>query len=34
MKTLKGIAVCFFGLATATIALAQNVETQGVTDSH
>ena len=32
MKTRFGIAVCFFGLATATLALAQSVETQGVTD--
>jgi branched-chain amino acid transport system substrate-binding protein len=32
MKNLTGIVLCFFGLAAATIALAQNVETQGVTD--
>jgi branched-chain amino acid transport system substrate-binding protein len=32
MKKLAGIVVCFLGFASATAALAQSAETQGVTD--
>ena len=32
MKKFGAIAVCFIGLATASAAFSQSIETQGVTD--